>query len=471
MVQALRRRVAAHALSAALCLVLVACGGGGGSGGNETPGDNTTPTLSGTAALSGATEVLLPTSVAPVLPQGVSGTPSCTQVSGSLPAGLILGANCTLSGTPTEAGSFRVGVTLTVSGYQGTLAVDGTLSVVAPRLTASAAPAPVATAQQALAPYQPVALDLAGFTLRPGDEVVYRVTEDALPPGLTLDPATGGLSGTPTTAGDYSLRIGARLQRSGAVYEMTPVLFSMPVAAAPVDLRGEGAYVGPFDVGPGFTYEHFTLVLDDGQAWITVFSTEPSIFGAEFGKSYRAEYFYTGRSAPAGGVIPSFTVQDSFTIGRLRTFNLAGTYNAETGGLLRLTNAAGDVEFLAGTTPPASRYDYAQAPVDAAPPGTFTVDGGESLGGNFSINADGTINGQINTTRCAFSGTWTARPRGKNVIDLTFEGQCFGSTDALKGVAYVHHYLVSGQDVHQLVVMAVTPPGAAPHSVMFHGPR
>src|SRR6202012_2610459 len=50
---------------------------------------------------------------------GVSGGPapySCTIVSGTLPAGLALGAGCVVSGTPTVAGTVTLGVKATDSG-------------------------------------------------------------------------------------------------------------------------------------------------------------------------------------------------------------------------------------------------------------------------------------------------------------------------------------------------------------------
>jgi large repetitive protein len=46
----------------------------------------------------------------------------------------------------------------------------------------------------------------AGSTL---DEVVFAVVQGELPPGLALDPETGQISGTPTTAGSYSYTIRA----------------------------------------------------------------------------------------------------------------------------------------------------------------------------------------------------------------------------------------------------------------------
>ena len=77
----------------------------------------------------------------------------------------------------------------------------------------------------------------------------------------------------------------------------------------------------------------------------------------------------------------------------------------------------------------------------------------------------------MEASRCGLIGTWAARPGGKNAIDLRFGGECFGSSDAVKGVACTDHCLLSGQDVHQGVVMSVTPEGAGPRSVRFHGCR
>ncbi len=115
----------------------------------------------------------------------------------TLPTGLRLGTDGTLSGTPLAIGSFSVSVTATNA--LGSDSRSVTLEVnTAPSFIASDPPD-----GQVGAPYS--------FTYSALGRPVptFAVLSGTLPDGLTLDPATGVLSGTPTTPGDVAFVVSA----------------------------------------------------------------------------------------------------------------------------------------------------------------------------------------------------------------------------------------------------------------------
>ena len=126
------------------------------------------------------------------------GTQTWSIQSGSLPAGLVLSSAGVLSGTATAPGDFTFNVQVT-DGTR-TDAQTYTLSVVAPlKITQTT------TAQQGEVA-RPLELQLAAT----GGRAPYWWAPAAgmtLPAGLKLDPSTGVVTGHPTVAGSYALKI------------------------------------------------------------------------------------------------------------------------------------------------------------------------------------------------------------------------------------------------------------------------
>jgi Putative Ig domain len=190
---------------------LAGCGGGGGGGGGDDA-------ISGTYQLDGQAELGVAGSIRAELANGVEGTPRCSLTSGTVPPGMAFGTDCSLTGTPSQAGTYMSQVRLTVSGRSGAATVNVVILVRGPELGGSGALpddltllAPIAAAEVTV---------LRGYTPQPGDQVVYAVTEGSLPTGLTLDAVTGKLSGTPVALGSFSANLGATLVRNGQSYPL-----------------------------------------------------------------------------------------------------------------------------------------------------------------------------------------------------------------------------------------------------------
>lgn len=157
-----------------------------------------------TVTLSPAT---LPNGVAGVAySQSVTASPgggsySYAVSSGALPTGLALNAATgAITGTPSVAGSYAFVITATVFGScQGTQAYS--LSITCPTLTFS--PASLPGGALGTAYNQTVAASPAGGNYS------YAVTTGALPPGLSLNAATGALTGTPSAGGSYAFGLTA----------------------------------------------------------------------------------------------------------------------------------------------------------------------------------------------------------------------------------------------------------------------
>jgi large repetitive protein len=126
------------------------------------------------------------------------GNATWTVSSGTLPAGLTLSSAGLLAGTPTAAGDYSFKITANVGGRTDTQTYS--MSVV-PKLLIGA----TKTVAEVGLPYQ-FAPQATG-----GKEGGYTWTVDgALPAGLTMDAASGAITGTPTAAGTSNLKLTVR---------------------------------------------------------------------------------------------------------------------------------------------------------------------------------------------------------------------------------------------------------------------
>jgi hypothetical protein len=157
---------------------------------------------------------------------GGTGPYTYSPVSGSLAPGMVLNPNGTITGTPTATGTFTFTAEVTdangiVSTKEFTYTINGTPSISAPTTFASG------TLNQA---YPNTQVVVSGGT--PGYSN-YNISSGSLPTGLTIDPVTGIVSGTPTVAGTYSFTVQAT-DAAGAVATKVYNAFVINATQAPV---------------------------------------------------------------------------------------------------------------------------------------------------------------------------------------------------------------------------------------------
>ena len=145
-----------------------------------------------TPPLPTAWEVGLPFS-AKLTPSGGSGTYTITLGSGTLPNGLTLGPDGTISGTPTTAGVFRATVRLADSEGR-TLDYPANFGVAARLAVGTVALKPGKVGRL----YRARLVSTGGIPVRK-----WKVLKGPLPKGIRFDPTLGTLTGTPTKPGSY----------------------------------------------------------------------------------------------------------------------------------------------------------------------------------------------------------------------------------------------------------------------------
>jgi hypothetical protein len=157
-----------------------------------------------------------PSITLPTLPDGVVGTPytttvlavtggvapytwSLTSAASTFPTGMTLGADGTISGTPTAKGTFNFTVVVTDSQSVASAAANLSIKITpAPLAITTTSPLPTGTVNSSYS----TTLQASGGTT----PYTWSKTAGALPAGLTLT-ATGLISGFPTTSGTSTFTV------------------------------------------------------------------------------------------------------------------------------------------------------------------------------------------------------------------------------------------------------------------------
>ncbi|MBI3132434.1 MAG: putative Ig domain-containing protein [Acidobacteria bacterium] len=185
-----------------------------------------TVTPAGSLALNYATPQTFPSgsAIAAQAPTLANVTPGVATTfaltSGSLPAGLTLNADGRISGTPTTPGVYPFTVMATNGTRSATSSPTYTVTPAAALSLNYATPMEF-TEGTVIAAQSP---SLGNAT--PGVATTYALTGGALPAGLTLNPSTGAITGTPTTPGVFAFTVaatnGTRSAAASATYTVVP---------------------------------------------------------------------------------------------------------------------------------------------------------------------------------------------------------------------------------------------------------
>jgi hypothetical protein len=381
----------------ALALVFVAgCGGGGGNT-PPTPVTVTTTTLNQATVNTGFT--------APLSATGGSGTYTWSVSSGNLPTGLTLSSAGVITGTPTTAGlsSFTVQAEDSEKTPQiGTQALK--LAISGGTLTITSLPLQGGQVGQAYPNFSLAAK---------GGVPPYTWAIDSskpLPAGLTL--SNGSISGTPTTAGNYSVGLsvtdaGNNTSEQTVPLNIAPSGSSLPTGTYSFVFSGTGPH-GAIALNGGFLLQTTSAIgFYDENISSTGSVTNQNITGITLvpgtnGLSQLKLQIGTGGSVTFALAAPASVVTSgNDTAVRMIEFDDSTGSGTRGSGVLKATNGATTTSSIVNNYAfSLSGVDSSQNPVAVV--GSFSAD---SKGNITGYGADENDSGAM-TNLGAFTGTY-----------------------------------------------------------------
>ncbi len=281
--------------------------------------------------------------------------------SGSLPTGLNLDSSTgTIAGTPTTSGSSSFDIQLTDA--SGTVVTSPTYTItVYPTLAvATTSPMPNGTSGTA---YSQTLSATGGQT-----PITWSTAGGTLPAGLTLDGATGVISGTPTTGGTYIFIVKATDSNGNAATKTLQItVISTTIGAANVVYLSNGlqvSYVAYGNVLQGTSLTRSVTVQNTGTsaADVTAVSTSDAAFTAALGVPFTL--------GAAGSGTDTKTFDITFTPTSVTSY--AATLTVTTSGgnaILNLTGSGSNVYVLQTGGSGAVSYFAELTPLPSAPTG------------------------------------------------------------------------------------------------------
>lgn len=309
----------------------------------------------------------------------VGGTaPYTYSTSSTLPVGITLSPGGTLSGTPTQAGTFSITIKANDSTTGPSVPYSGsrayTLTIAAPTIVVLPATLPNAT----------VGTGYSQSLSASGGTAPYSFSAGAgLPTGLTLA-ANGTLSGTPTTAGNFSFTVTATDAQSfsGAgsyTVHVTAIAPNAPTGASATagDTQASVSFAAPANTG-GSPITGYTVTSSPGGFTGTGTNSSITVSGLTNGTAYTFTVTATNVAGTSGPSTASNAVTPKGA--QAITFGNPGTQNFGTSPTLTASSTSGlPVTFSSANTGVCA----------ITPGGTLTF----VSAGNCIINADQGGNG------------------------------------------------------------------------------
>ncbi|HDR9103354.1 TPA: putative Ig domain-containing protein [Burkholderia vietnamiensis] len=325
-------------------------------------------------------------------------------VSSSLPAGLSLGANGTISGTPTAAGTGTITAQASYKGVNG----QQTYQVVTLNIsvTLAAGSPPQAIVGQAYSYALAPLLSVSGDSSYSGTGVTWNVVSSSLPAGLYLT-SDGHIAGTPTAAGTGTLTAqasyrGVNGQQAYQVVSLN-IVVSLAGATLPIGVTNNG-YAG-YDFKTALSVTGDSSYTPSAATWSVVSGALPP------GLSLSSTGVLSG--TPTTAAVSSFTLQAAYRNQTART-----AYSLEV-----------DAASVPGSLTAATSTDFGSVVVgsSAARSFTFTNNGNTAATGlyasvsgtalSLSSSSCGTAGAPVTLAKgasCSFTATFTPTTAGAN---------------------------------------------------------